>query len=408
MNELKLFVSQPRNMRILLQTSLIYAFVLPVIDIFVAAYIMRNSSDVGRVVAYQLMVYSGIPMTFFINGFLLKVIKPGLLYAFGMLLSGVSMLVMISLPELNFSGIVVAGFIMGISFGFFWANRDFLILVSTNDDNRNYYYGIETFFNTITLVGVPISIGWFIEKSETLLWAASINEAYRYVVYTVIIITIIASLLICRGDYTMVHNSRFVYLKNDKLWNKMLLVSVCKGMVQGFVVTAPAMLIMKYVGNEGALGTMQSISAILTAVLMYYIGKYSKPRDRMKIYLVSTVIFFVGSMIDSFFMNSTAVIIFLLMMIVARPMYDLAYFPIQMLVIDSLKQKEGRSEYSYIFSHECGLYVGRLVGCGLFILITYTISDTVALIYVLPIVTFVQLTSFFIIKKILLLVRQYV
>ena len=168
------------------------------------------------------------------------------------------------------------------------------------------------------------------------------------------------------------------------------------------------MLIMKYVGNEGALGTMQSISAILTAVLMYYIGKYSKPRDRMKIYLVSTVIFFVGSMIDSFFMNSTAVIIFLLMMIVARPMYDLAYFPIQMLVIDSLKQKEGRSEYSYIFSHECGLYVGRLVGCGLFILITYTISDTVALIYVLPIVTFVQLTSFFIIKKILLLVRQYV
>ena len=82
MNELKLFLSQPRNMRILLQTSLIYAFVLPVIDIFVAAYIMRNSSDVGRVVAYQLMVYSGIPMKFFINGFLLKVIKPGLLYAF--------------------------------------------------------------------------------------------------------------------------------------------------------------------------------------------------------------------------------------------------------------------------------------------------------------------------------------
>lgn len=385
-------------------TSLLYAFVLPVVDIFVAAYIMRNSSDVGRVVTYQLMVYSGIPVTFFINGFLLKVIKPGLLYAFGMLLSGVSMLVMISLPELDFSGIAIAGFIMGISFGFFWANRDFLVLVSTNDNNRNYYYGLETFFNTVTLVVVPICIGWFIEKSETLSWTDSINDAYRYVIYAVIIITVIASILISRGNYSMAYNSRFVYFVNDRLWNKMLLVSVCKGMVQGFVVTAPAMLIMKYVGEEGALGTMQSISALLTAILMYYMGKYSKPKDRIKIYLVSTLLFLVGSMINSCFMNSTAVIIFLLMMIVARPMYDLAYFPIQMQVIDSLKEKEGRSEYSYIFSHECGLYGGRLFGCGLFILIAYTISDTAALIYTLPIVTLIQFISLFLVKKILKMV----
>lgn len=401
MNEIKLFLSQPRDIRILLLTSLMYAFVLPVVDIFVAAYIMRNSSDVGRVVTYQLMVYSGIPVTFLINGFLLKILKPGLLYAFGMLLSGVSMLVMISLPELNFVGLALAGFIMGISFGFFWANRDFLVLVSTNDNNRNYYYGLETFFNTVTLVVVPICIGWFIEKSEALSWTESINEAYRYVIYAVIVITVIASILISKGDYSMAYNSRFVYLRNDKLWNKMLLVSVCKGMVQGFVVTAPAMLIMKYVGEEGALGTMQSISALLTAILMYYMGKYSKPEDRTKIYLISTLIFFVGSMINSCFINSTAVIIFLLMMIVARPMYDLAYFPIQMQVIDSLKEKEGRSEYSYIFSHECGLYGGRLFGCGLFILITYTISDIAALIYTLPIVTLIQFMSLFIVKKIL-------
>ena len=56
MKELKLFLSQPHNTRILLITSLIYAFVLPVVDIFVAAYIMRNSSEAGRVVLYQLMV----------------------------------------------------------------------------------------------------------------------------------------------------------------------------------------------------------------------------------------------------------------------------------------------------------------------------------------------------------------
>ena len=88
------------------------------------------------------------------------------------------------------------------------------------------------------------------------------------------------------------------------------------------------------------------------------------------------------------------------LMIVARPMFDLAYFPIQMQVIDYLKAKENRSGYSYIFSHECGLYGGRLFGCGLFIVITYTISETAALIYTLPIVTFIQMMSLIMVRRI--------
>lgn len=62
-----------------------------------------------------------------------------------MLLSGFSMLIMISLPELHIQGIAVAGLVMGMSSGFFWSNRDYLVIVSTTDENRNYYYGVETF-----------------------------------------------------------------------------------------------------------------------------------------------------------------------------------------------------------------------------------------------------------------------
>jgi YQGE family putative transporter len=63
-----------------------------------------------------------------------------------MLLSGISMLVMMNLKELSLTGLGLAGILMGASFGFFWANRDFLALSTTNDSNRNYYYGLETFF----------------------------------------------------------------------------------------------------------------------------------------------------------------------------------------------------------------------------------------------------------------------
>lgn len=145
-SEIKHFNEQPHDFRILVLTNMIYALVLPVIDIFVAAYVMRNSNDPVKVVIYQLTIYTGIPLTFLLNGFLLNRFSIKTLYSAGMMLSGVSMMVMMSLKTLDLTGIGIAGMIMGMSFGFYWANRDYLALAITNDSNRNYYYGLETFF----------------------------------------------------------------------------------------------------------------------------------------------------------------------------------------------------------------------------------------------------------------------
>src|SRR5690606_33527915 len=122
--------------KILTLTNLVYALVLPVIDIFVAAYVMRSSNDPVKVVVYQLMIYTGIPLTFLVNGYLLNHFRIKSLYSAGMLLSGVSMMIMMSLTTLTLWGIAFAGIIMGFSFGFYWANRDFLALSITNDENR--------------------------------------------------------------------------------------------------------------------------------------------------------------------------------------------------------------------------------------------------------------------------------
>jgi hypothetical protein len=85
---------------------------------------------------------------FLVNGWLLQLVSVKRLYSVGMLLSGVSMVVMMSLNELSLVGLGVAGLLMGMSFGLYWSNRDYLALSSTSDDNRNYYYGLETFFAT--------------------------------------------------------------------------------------------------------------------------------------------------------------------------------------------------------------------------------------------------------------------
>src|SRR5579871_365121 len=257
------FMHLPRPTRVLLMTNMIYAFVLPIIEIFVGAYIMRSSNDPAIVALYQLTVYTGIPLTFYLNGLLLNRIKITHLYSFGMLLSGLSMIVMMSLDSLSLAGVGVAGLLMGGSFGFFWANRDFLALNTTTDSTRNYYYGLETFFYTITYIIVPVAVGAFIASTEARHWfEGNINTAYRIVTVVVFALTIISSIIIHQGKFDNPKQKKFLFFRFHELWRKMLVLAGLKGMAQGYLVTAPAILIMRLVGNEGSLGMVQGVSGI--------------------------------------------------------------------------------------------------------------------------------------------------
>ncbi|MHA4809424.1 MFS transporter [Flavitalea flava] len=396
------FKSQPHNFRILILTNLVYALVLPVIDIFVAAYVMRSSNDPNKVVIYQLTIYTGIPLTFLLNGFLLKRFNIRKLYSAGMMLSGVSMMIMMNLKSLDLTGIGIAGITMGMSFGFYWANRDYLALAITNDGNRNYYYGLETFFYTIIAVVVPVAIGWFLETGGGGGGGDSqVHGAYLMITGAVFIITILASVVCFRGTFKNPEQKKFIFFKFHPLWYKLLFLALLKGLAQGFLVTAPAMLIMLLLGKEGALGTAQSIGAIIAAILMYIIGRVSKPGHRIKIFAAGLILFALAAIANGILFNQTGVILFMLFLLIAKPLMDLAYFPIQFQVIDIVSKIENRGEFAYILNHEAGLYVGRFLGAGTFLVLAYTISTEIALRYAIIIIAVFQLSSIFVAGKII-------
>lgn len=392
------FKSQPHNFRILILTNMVYALVLPVIDIFVAAYVMRSSNDPVKVVVYQLTIYTGIPLTFLLNGYLLKHFNIRKLYSAGMMLSGVSMMIMMSLKELDLIGIGFAGITMGLSFGFYWANRDYLALAITNDKNRNYYYGLETFFYTIIAVIIPVSIGWFIESGGG---DAQIHTAYLVITGVVFLITIMASIVCFRGTFKNPAQKKYIFFKFHPLWYKLLSLALLKGLAQGFLVTAPAMLIMLLLGKEGALGTAQSIGAVIAAVIMYVLGRLSKPSDRIKIFAAGLLLFALGAVLNGILFNQTGVVVFILLLLIAKPLMDLAYFPIQFKVIDIVSKLEKRGEFAYILNHEAGLYAGRFLGAGTFLLLAYSISTEIALRYAIIIIAVLQLCSILVAKKII-------
>jgi YQGE family putative transporter len=392
--EFEVFLSCPHSMQVLMVSNMMYALVLPVIEIFVAAYVMRNSHAVAKVVTYQLSIYAATPLAFYLNGKMLGRVGARHLYAAGMLLSGVAMMLMMNLSIITPIGVATSGFTMGLATGLFWANRGFLALTATNDANRNYYYGLENFVAVLAAVGVPALIGWFISGTTLYGWLGGIpNRAYHIVAMVVFGLTILAAAILERGTFRKSTHTRFVFFRFHPLWWRMLTLALLKGLAQGYIVTAPAMLIMQLVGKEGTLGATQSIGGVFSAFLMYAVGRIASPRHRIVVFTAGLILFFLGAVTNTVLFNAVGVLVFIACLIVAKPLLDLAYYPMQLQVIDAVSQLENRAEYAYIFNHEFGLFTGRLLGCGLFLALAYGWSGNAALKYALPVIALVQLLS---------------
>jgi len=394
--EFTFFKSQPQNIRSLLITNMMYALILPIIEIFVGAYIMRNTGNSSYVVIYQLCMYIGVVTTSVLNGVLLKVFKVNRLYSFGIILSAVSLMGMMFVQSLKIAELGIAGFALGASTGFFWTNRYLLTLTSTNDDNRNYFFGLESFFFSLWSIVVPLTVGAFLASVDGKTFFGrtfSVNMGYQVITVVVFFIAIGACIALSKGKFNNPTQKEFIYFKFHSLWRKLLALAGLKGMVQGFLVTAPAILVMRLVGNEGSLGLIQGVGGAATAILVYVLGRIAKPRHRMYIFGFGLFVFFFGTLVNGILFSAVGVVIFVLCKVVFQPLHDLAYFPTMMKTIDAVSKIEKRNEYAYVMSHEVGLFIGRAVGMVLFISLAYFISEDFALKYALIIVGGIQLLS---------------
>ena len=402
--ELRYFQSMPHNMQVLLITNMLYSLVLPVVEIFMAAYIMRSFNDTSYVAIFQVAMYTGIIITSFANGFLIKRFKVAHLYSFGILLSGISMVGMMFVKDISLVGLVVSGTLIGAASGFFWTNRYLMALDTTKDENRNYFFGLESFFFTVSNITIPVIIGVLLASIDGMQFGNFVFDVYtgyKIVTVFVFITTILACFSLARGKFDNPVQKDFLFFRFDRLWNKQILLAALKGLVQGFLVTAPAMLIMKYVGQEGSLGLIQGISGGLSALLIYILGRFTQPKHRIWVFGFGITLFLIGTIVNGIELSMFGVMVFVLCKVFFQPLHDLAYYPIMMKVIDVVSKKENRNNYAYILNHEFGMYVGRVAGLGLFIALAYFVSENFALRYALIIVAALQMISIPLAKNIM-------
>ena len=406
--EFKYFASQPLNIRTLLITNMLFAMVLPLVNIFAGAYVLRaTGNDTTILIAFQLCMYIGIVLSALGNGLLMKRFKSAQLYAFGILISSVSLIVLMFLKNPSTVVICTAGLFIGLATGFFWTNRYLLTLYSTDDDNRNYFFGLESLFFTVWNIVIPVVAGLVIQftgSHKLFGMELSTDNGYQFLTILALLISICACAVLSKGKFKSPESKNYFHVHFHKLWKKMLALAGLKGMVQGFIVTIPTILIFKFIGDEGSLGLIQGVSGALTAVVVYILGRVAKPQHRMAIFGAGLGIFFLGTLGNCLLFSAAGAFMFIICNVMFQPLHDLAYFPTMMKTIDAVKVLEQREEYTYIMSHEIGLFFGRAFGMLLFIVIAFAFGDNgadAALRYAVLIVGAIQLLSLPLAKNII-------
>lgn len=373
----------------LLLTFFFFTVAYPMISTFTNTYLWRQSHDLRFMVIYNIAFCLAIPFGFFVNGLMLKKIEPPKLFLAGCLLLGLVPLALIFTKTDQIVTIFLLGLLFGFATGLFWANRNFLTLKLTQSKDRIYFSSLETVLMTVSSIIIPILIGWFLVFGESVRWYG-VHQAYEMMALLALGLLLVVGILPRRIRIESSHLQR-VHLRHARLlWKTLRQLEFTHGIEHGLSGVLPILLVLTFVGTEGSLGTLQSLSAIISAIITYILGKRADAKHRIKILAAWIIGLIIAASVFSFAFSVLGVIAYFTIISLTDAFRWLSLTPFMFDLIDMEQRATGEHHYSFIFDREIYLAIGR-VGA---LIIFYYFSlwqFTLTLRYALLVVAFVQI-----------------
>ncbi len=383
----------------LLRLNLMYHLVFPIIMIFIQAYLWGDTKDARINIVYTLGSFGGNYVGYLVNAFLLRKISIKPMFYIGLILSVLPMVLIVYFVDIQLSNIVWFGLLFGIGTGMYYSCRNFLSYLVTNEESRNFFAGMEQFIiitsNFITpflfgfiIIGLGEKTGWY--EKETI---------YQIGMGLSMLMMFLTWFIIRRTSFKSPPISRFFYFKFHKIWNYQRFLSLFVGTVETGIYMLMALLILNVVGGESALGLIESLSTIFSALVVYFVSKTSKPEHRPKIILAGVISITIGGAFLGIEYSVIGVLVLKIFQIIADPLIHSSYRATWWSVIEYVSKTEKKSEYSYMLDTELFINIGRALGGSilLFMLIK-GIEINLALRYIFLILALLQFISYALIK----------
>lgn len=372
--EIKIFNGLGKNAILVLISNIMFEIAAPMIYVFSNSYFWYKTNDLKLIIFFNIFFYVFLPISFYLNGFFVKKIRIKYLLFLGLISQGVTLLLYIVSAQPNYVNTLIFGSLLGFFNGFYWANRNFVVLETTTDKNRDYYNGV--LLASATIIGIIFNslYGNFIGHNEISETAKQTN----YILASIFAITvlILSGYFVLKGKYKN-PVVKEIYLKNpNPSWINFRKIYFYTGVRESVSFMIPVTLILYVLNSEDLLGEANSLALIATAIIVYLLGRFISSKERKYVILLGISILTINSLFLILFYSEFFAFIFNTFDAIGNTLLYLSLVPILQKELDK-QIKNDTSEYKYIFDSDLFINFGRILGTvSIFGFITYFGDET--------------------------------
>jgi YQGE family putative transporter len=375
LGERRRFSSLHKRARSLLLSFVAFGVASPLLTLFTNAFLWRQSYDLVSIALYNAFWMAGLAIAFILNGYLLRAVRLAWLYATGLVIQSASCTLLFGLETVGLREVLAIGMVSGMAAGIYWSNRNLLSLQITQGPQRDYFCGVESALGTLLAVLSPAVFGWFLQLGidEGRL---GVVERYRLLAIVTVAVQGLGAWYIVRAGFDDYVPRGFFVWGASSLWNRVRTFTAVKGVAEGSAMFIPTLIILRLVGQEGAVGVTQSLSMVFTSCALYLIAARMKVASRGAVLRLGVGGMVLGGVILSCLYSEAGALAYLFLETLGVQILWVAANPIMLDAING-DQGESADHYRYIVDRELFLNLGRIVGvCVVVILSCASGADT--------------------------------
>jgi MFS transporter, YQGE family, putative transporter len=358
--ELSIFNQLRPDVRKLVLSIFCHTIANNLIFVFANAYLFVSTNNISSVAVFNLGVFTMILVGFYLNAFLVKFVDVRRIFIPSLVMQSSSLAILFLFNTLSLWSIFVVGLIVGLFSGLYWSNRNFIYPTLTQDRERDYISGITTLVGNLSGVILPLLAGWLI------VWARAhpsfgVDRAYMTIMgFGVVVLLIGTVFLNMIKEFPALKVTHFKPKNISPDWRLFRIFILASTTQMAVSSTVMEVITLSFIGDEGVLGLIKSVLAVVVGVIIYMVGRKMQPKDRFKLLMLSTLSLLVAVLLLLIGFGQLTLILYIVAMIISGNLFWFVYVPILAKAVET--QDEGLMEdnYAYVLDHELFINLGRV------------------------------------------------
>ena len=324
------------------------------VNLFVLIFIWKIDQNLMTTCKFRLGAAVIIPFFSVVGGILAHKLDRIWTFRLGILLYLPFFLLLILLGKHSAYYALLLGGAAGVAEGIYWSGRQTLDFEHARGRNSAYFLGLQSALSGIVAMLMPVLSGFIIEKIPPVPLLGS-RSGY-VLIFGVAILIAVAGLLMTLVYTPDRHRGRlkywkaFVPHKNNPAWSIILVYHVLSGFRSTILLIFSAVLFYSLVKSEFAVGGVHTLGAVLSVVIIYFLGHVVSRKNRLPVYAIGIVLFVCSSSLLFFKISVVSLTLFVLFQRLSEGFFRL---PVSTIRYDAIRSdpahKEAKIEYNIAF-----------------------------------------------------------